>query len=135
MAENVVSAVRASRKTPAIESTSTAPPTADSADPATVTSTLDPVKRPDETPSKTPGLPGEVGDEDPPPHAEKIAPIVAPDAAWQAPAQNFRRDTILCDANIRILARAGVPERRCRKIEATREPRFFVECASPKAAL
>jgi hypothetical protein len=116
-----VSAVRASRKTPAVESTSTAPPTSASADPATVTSTLDPVKRPDETAKGVDDPPGEVGD--PLPHPETIDATAAHDTAWQAPAQNFRRDTICCDANIRILARAGVPERRCRKIDATRESR------------
>ena len=55
-------AVRASRNTPAMDSTSTAPPTSASADPATVTSTPEPVKRPDDTPSSTARPPGDVGE-------------------------------------------------------------------------
>jgi hypothetical protein len=36
---------------------------------------------------------GAVGDDDPPPQAEANVASVAPDAIWQAPAQNRRRET------------------------------------------
>ena len=90
IAENALALVRASRNTPAVDSTSTAPPTSVSADPATVTCTPEPVNRPDTTPSVEAVPLGDVGD---PPQAENSVASVAPEAAWQAPAQNRRRET------------------------------------------
>jgi hypothetical protein len=37
---------------------------------------------------------GDVGDDDPPPQAENRVASVAPEAAWHAPAQNRRRETV-----------------------------------------
>jgi len=93
-AENALALVRASRNTPAVDSTSTAPPTSANADPATVTCTPGPVNRPATLPSAEAMPLGDVGDDDPPPQAEKSVASVAPEAAWQAPAQNRRRETV-----------------------------------------
>ena len=61
-----------------------------------------------------PGDEGEEGDEDdePPPQAVKSVASVATDATWQAPPQNWRRDTAVFGSDI-----AG----RDRKIEAARK--------------
>jgi hypothetical protein len=50
------------------------------------------VNRPARRPSAEAGLPGDVGDDDAPPQAESNVASVAPDAAWQAPAQKWRRE-------------------------------------------
>ena len=70
--------VRDSRNTPAVDSTSAAPPSLASADPATVTWTLEPVNRPARVPSVEAMPLGEVGD---PPQAENRVASVAPEAA------------------------------------------------------
>lgn len=43
---------------------------------------------------------GDVGEDDPPPHAANSVASVAPDAAWQAPAQNRRRETAVVVSDI-----------------------------------
>jgi hypothetical protein len=50
---------------------------------------------------------GDVGDEVPPPQAENNVASVAPEAAWQAPAQNWRRETGAFVSDIAILAGVG----------------------------
>src|SRR5688572_8345763 len=91
-AEKALSLVRASRNTPAVDSTSAAPPTLASGDPAIVTCTRDAENRPATTASaEAMPPPGDVGD--PPPQAENSVASVMPEAAWQAPAQNRRRET------------------------------------------
>jgi hypothetical protein len=97
IAVNVLASVRDTRNTPAVDSTSAAPPTSLSADPATVSCTDEPAKRPATTPSIDAGPLGEVGD---PPQAEKIVAIVAPDATWHAPAQKRRRETSVFRSDI-----------------------------------
>src|SRR5258706_5588143 len=89
-AENPFALVRVSRNTPAVDSTSTAPPASATADPATVTCTPEPVNRPERTPSVEAMPLGDVGD---PPQAEDTVASVAQEATWQAPAQNRRRAT------------------------------------------
>src|SRR6266545_1579189 len=96
-AENALALVRASRNTPAVDSTSAAPPTSANADPATETCTPEPVNRPDRTPSIEAMPLGDVGD---PPQAENSVASVAPDATWQAPAQNRRRETFVSVSDI-----------------------------------
>jgi hypothetical protein len=113
-AENALAFVRDSRNTPAVDSTSTAPPTSASADPATVTCTPEPVKRPGKTPSIEAGPLGDVGD---PPHAENSVASVAPDATWQAPAQNRRRETSVFVSDIALILVRGQTE--VGNIEAT----------------
>src|SRR5262245_48790475 len=93
--------VRATRNTPAMDSTSAAPSTVASADPLTLTWTAEPANRPDSTSSfetgPLPGAVGEVGDVgDDPSQAETSVASVAQDASWQAPAQNRRRETGVC---------------------------------------
>ena len=95
IAEKVLALVRASRNTPAFDSTSTAPPTSANADPAMVACTPEPVNRPVNRPSAEAGLLGAVGDPDSPPHAENSVASVAHEAASQAPAQNRRRETVV----------------------------------------
>src|SRR5688500_17295986 len=85
IAENVLVLVLATRNTPAVDSTSTAPSTSASADPATVASTPVHVTRPATTPSIDAAPLGEVA---PSPHAEASVASVAQEATWQAPAQN-----------------------------------------------
>src|SRR3954468_5967329 len=92
-ATNAVALVRESRKRPAFDSTSAAPPMSATGDPPTVTCTPDPAKRPLMLPSIAAGAPGDEGDDGPPPHPEKNVASVAPDATWQAPAQKRRRET------------------------------------------
>src|SRR5688500_11294651 len=87
--ENVVALVREIRKTPAVDSTRTAPPTSANAEPATSTCTLEPAKRPRRTPSVDAMPLGPVGD--PPLHPANNVVSVTPEATWQAPAQNRRR--------------------------------------------
>ena len=116
------SAVRDSRKTPATDSTSTEPPTEPNADPATVTSTPEPVKRPAETPSSTPRLLGEVGESPPPPQPANTVASVAPETAWQAPAQNRRRETDAFDEDI--------PAHRGKILASQKRPKFG-ECGRP----
>jgi hypothetical protein len=50
---------------------------------------------------------GDVGDDDPPPQAENSVASVAPEAAWQAPAQNRRRETMFVSDIAEILVRAA----------------------------
>jgi hypothetical protein len=76
-AENALALVRATRNTPAMDSTSTAPPTSANADPATVTCTPEPVNWPDRTPSIEAVPLGDVG---PPPQAENSVANVAQEA-------------------------------------------------------
>ena len=112
IAENVLALVRAIRNTPAVDSTSTAPPTSANADPAAVTCTTDPVNRPDRTPSLEPMPLGDVGDDVPPAQAENSVASVAPEATWQAPAQNRRRETGAFVSDIAmILVRAAIAAR------------------------
>src|ERR1044071_7592788 len=89
MAENALSLVRASRNTPATESTTTAPPTVASAEPLTATCTLLFVNFPVLVLSVVTLLPppddGDEGDE---PHAAKSDRSVAE----HAPVQNWRRE-------------------------------------------
>src|SRR5438874_13650482 len=66
IAENAVALVRDSRNTPAMDWTSTAPPTSASADPAAVTRTLVPVNTPVLTPSGEAMVLGAAGDDDDP---------------------------------------------------------------------
>ena len=80
MTENALALVRDTRKTPAVDSTSAAPPTSDNGDPATVICTTDPVSRPGNLASADAMPFGEVGDSDPLPQAEKSVASVAPDA-------------------------------------------------------
>lgn len=82
-AVNALALVRASRNTPAVDSTSAAPPTLSNADPATVTWTRELANRPGNTGSIDAGALGEVGDD--PPHAET--------SVAHAPAQNPRLET------------------------------------------
>src|SRR5438045_2301245 len=72
--------VRDTRNTPAIDCTSTAPPTSTNADPATVTRTLVPVNWPFATPSGDALLLGDDGDDELPPHAVNSVARVAADA-------------------------------------------------------
>jgi hypothetical protein len=80
MAENVVALVRAIRNTPAVDSTSTAPPTSANAEPATVTCTPEPVYRPARTPSVEAMPLGDVGNDAPLPHPESSVVSVTPEA-------------------------------------------------------
>ena len=81
IAVNALALVRDTRNTPAIDWTSTAPPTSANADPSTVTRTLVPVKTPVLTPSGEATLLGDVGDDDDPPlQAVKSVASVAPEA-------------------------------------------------------
>src|SRR5882672_12055891 len=90
-AEKLLALVRASRNTPATDWTSTAPPTSANGEPPTGICTLDPENWPATTGSIAAGLLGDVGD--PPPQAGSSVASVTPDATWQAPAQNRRRET------------------------------------------
>jgi hypothetical protein len=93
------------------------PATSANADPAAVTCTTEPVNRPDRTPSIEAMPLGDVGD--PLPHAENNVASVAPEATWQAPAKNRRRETGVFVSDIAILVRVG----HCRvgNIKATRK--------------
>jgi hypothetical protein len=91
IAENVLAPVRDMRNTPAVDSTTTAPPTSASADPVVVTCTVEPMNRPARTLSFEAMPLGDVGD--PPPQAEASVASVAQEATWQASAQNRRRET------------------------------------------
>src|SRR5258706_11296089 len=88
IAENALSLVRASRYTPATDSTRTAPPTLANADPLTVTLTLFAVNWPAAFASGVGRVPGGEGEEDealqPP---QNVASAAAP-----GPAPNWRRD-------------------------------------------
>jgi hypothetical protein len=46
---------------------------------------------------------GDVGDDDPPPQAENSVASVAPEATWQAPAQNRRRETGVFVSDIAVI--------------------------------
>src|SRR5687768_7072582 len=127
IAEKALALARATRNTPAVDSTSTAPPTSASADPATVSCTVVPVKRPGRTPSVEAAPLGDVGDDDPSPQAGKSVASAAPEATWQAPAQNRRRET---DVSISDIAVDPVWGQRVGsdpegKIEATCKQRGF----------
>src|SRR5215472_5103759 len=91
MAENALSPVRASRNTPATESTSTAPPTLVNADPLTVTWTALPVNLPALLSSVETALPspplGEASDDELPQPENNIA-SVALDVAQHTPEKN-----------------------------------------------
>ena len=63
------------------------------------------MNRPDSTPSVEAMPLGDVGDDDPPPQAENSVASVAPEATWQAPAQNRRRETDAFVSDILILER------------------------------
>src|SRR6185503_6338785 len=100
-AEKAVSFVRDTRNTPAVDSTSTAPPTLARAVPATVTCTLDAANRPARTGSADAmPPPGDVGDDPSPPQPENSVARVTPEAAWQAPAQKRRRETAVVGSDI-----------------------------------
>jgi hypothetical protein len=73
IAVNALALVRATRKTPAFDSTSTAPPTSVSGEPETVACTPDPVNRPATRLSADAGLLGAVGDADSPPQADRAS--------------------------------------------------------------
>ena len=64
---------------------------------------------------------GDVGDDDPPPQAVNSVASVAPEAAWQAPAQNRRREMGECVSDIRMIlvGASKLPRRQTRKIETT----------------
>ena len=51
---------------------------------------------------------GDVGDDDPPPHAGNSVPSVAPEATWQAPAQNPRRETRVFVSYITVILVRGL---------------------------
>src|SRR5258706_16387849 len=107
-AENPLALVRARRNTPAVDSTSTAPPASANADPPTMTCTPEPVNRPVRTPSVEAMPLGDVGD---PPQAENTVASVAPEATWHAPAQNRRRETGVFVSDIAVIPvrqRSGV---------------------------
>src|SRR6266853_922403 len=88
IAENALSLVRASRYTPATDSTRTAPPTLANADPLTVTLTLFAVNWPAAFASGVAGLPVDEGEED-----EPLQPLkIVASAAAAVPAQNWRRE-------------------------------------------
>jgi hypothetical protein len=78
IAVNAVALVRESRNTPAMDWINAAPPASASGEPATLTCTAEPAKRPDRTASIEPMPLGDVGD--PPPQAGNNVAIVAPDA-------------------------------------------------------
>ena len=103
IAEKVVAFVREIRNTPAVDSTSTAPPTSASGDPAAVTSTVEPVNRPVNTPSFDPMPLGEVGDDGPSSQAANSVASVAQEAIWQASAQNRRRETGVFVSDIAVI--------------------------------
>jgi hypothetical protein len=65
--------------------------------------------------------PGDVGDD--PPQAENNVASVAPEAAWQAPAQNRRRETGAVVSDIEVIP--GRMPRQLGNIEATPERRDF----------
>ena len=68
---------------------------------------------------------GDVGDDDPP-QAENSVASVAPDATWQAPAQNWRRETGAFVSDIGFVMR-GVAGCRSGNIKATPQTaRFFL---------
>src|SRR3954462_4831388 len=93
IAVNTLALVRDSRNTPATDCTSAAPPTSVSGEAATVTRTVVPANWPLITPSGDAMLlPGDDGDEELLPHAVNSVAIVAPEATWQAPPQNRRRE-------------------------------------------
>src|SRR5258705_12922073 len=96
-AVNPFALVRASRNTPAVDSTSAAPPRSDNADPATATCTPGPVNRPGTAPSIAAVPLGDFGD---PPPAENNVGSVAQDATWQAPAHNRRREPFVSGSDI-----------------------------------
>ena len=75
--------------------------------------------------------PGDVGDDDPPPQAENSVASVAPEAAWQAPAQNRRRETAVFVSDIAeiLVGWAVLPEGWSGKIKATRKRPGFPESA------
>src|SRR5258705_13155345 len=89
IAVNAVVLVRESRNTPAMDSINAAPPTSASADPATVTCTADPMKRPERTPCIEAFPLGDGGDD--PPQSDNSGASGAPQAAWRAPAPYLRR--------------------------------------------
>jgi hypothetical protein len=65
---NPLALVRATRNSPATDSTSAAPPTLANAEPEALTCTIEPLKRPPSVGSADAGVLGEVGPS--PPHAE-----------------------------------------------------------------
>ena len=70
---------------------------------------------------------GEVGDDDPPPQAENSVASVAQPAAWQAPVQNWRRETVLVsDIAVIIVWRAVMPAGRCARSRPHIESRRFL---------
>jgi hypothetical protein len=77
---------------------------------------------------------GDVGDDDPPPQAENNVASVAPEAAWQAPAQKRRRETaVFFVSDIAEIPREAGEScpRAWGKIEATRQLCGFSESAGP----
>jgi hypothetical protein len=109
IAEKALALIREIRNTPAVDSTSAAPPTSANAEPAAVTCTVEPENRPDSTPSLDPMPLGDVGD-DPSSQAENSVASVAQEAIWQASAQNRRRETgvVVSDMSV-ILVSAAMP--------------------------
>src|SRR5580765_1253642 len=106
-AMNAASLARATRNTPAIDSTSTAPPTAANAEPATVTWTLLFANWPALLPSGDAAPP--LGDVDDELHAENSVASVAHDATWQAPSQNRRREIDVSVSEIALILIGLVP--------------------------
>src|SRR5258706_13397006 len=96
IAVKALSLVRASRNRPAVDSTSAAPPTSASADPGTVTCTLEPLNQPARTGSIAAGA---LGDVDKPPQPENSVASVTQDATSQASEQNRHpeRDLLVHD--------------------------------------
>jgi hypothetical protein len=94
IAVNALALVRDNRNTPAVDSTSTAPPTSAKADPSTMTRTALPANWPVLFPRGDAMLLGEVGDDAPelPPHAVNSVASVPPEATWHAPPQKRRRE-------------------------------------------
>ena len=100
-------------------------PTLATADPLTWTWTPVPVNRPALTPSMVAMPLGDVGEDDAPPQAENSVANVAPDATWQAPAQNRRRETgaSVSDIAVRLMGGGNVG----RNTGATRKTAGFCE--------
>src|SRR4030095_6572000 len=87
---NPLALVRATRNSPATDSTSAAPPTLANAVPVALTCALDAATRPMSVGSVDAGVLGDVGPS--PPQAETNVASAAHDAAWHAPAQNCLRE-------------------------------------------
>ena len=67
---------------------------------------------------------GDVGDDDPP-QVENSMASVAPEAAWQAPAQNSRRETGVCVSDIAVILVRGASAGRGQYRSHSQTIRFF----------